>query len=273
MIEPIMGEAMDDDFADVPPDRSARGVARVLLVLLLLIVTGAGVWLLGFETGSGGSTLDDLATRGDAALVQPEAAPPLRPVADPNAGADGLASWAARVSVATGIPARAAQAYGQAEMVVRSRLPACHLSWNTLAGIGRVESNHGQFGGAQLREDGTESQPIIGVPLDGTPGVRDIPDTDHGVLDGDPVHDRAVGPMQFLPSTWRQYTDPGADPQNIDVAAVAAGRYLCAQGRDLATGPGWWSAVLSYNAPTEYGWSVFRSAESYAAASQPTTRP
>jgi membrane-bound lytic murein transglycosylase B len=78
--------------------------------------------------------------------------------------------------------------------------------------INQVESNHGQFGGARLRQDGTESQPITGVPLDRTDGVRDIPDADHGMLDGDSVHDRAVGPTQFLSSTWRQYTPAGALP-------------------------------------------------------------
>ena len=32
---------------------------------------------------------------------------------------------------------------------------------------------------------------------------------DGGELDGDPVYDRAVGPMQFLPSTFAAYGDGG----------------------------------------------------------------
>lgn len=43
-----------------------------------------------------------------------------------------LADWAGRVSAATGIPARAVQGYGYAELVLHSENPDCHLDWNTL---------------------------------------------------------------------------------------------------------------------------------------------
>ncbi len=33
----------------------------------------------------------------------------------------------------------------------------------------------------------------------------------------------------------------------MDDAALAAARYLCASGADLATGTGWSTAVFSYN--------------------------
>jgi membrane-bound lytic murein transglycosylase B len=162
-------------------------------------------------------------------------------------------------------------AYGNAELVLRETDPACHLSWATLAGIGRVESNHGRFGGAQLRDDGRPSKPIIGVPLDGSSGVKAIGDTDHGRYDGDPAVDRAVGPMQFIPSTWRKWgadanLDGVGDPQQIDDAALAAGRYLCAGGRDLSTPKGWWAAVFSYNNSVPYGQKVFGLADDYARA-------
>jgi membrane-bound lytic murein transglycosylase B len=134
------------------------------------------------------------------------------------------------------IPARALVAYGNAELVLRSVKPKCRLSWATLAGIGRIESHHGQYGGAVLGADGRPSKPIIGVPLGGSPGVKAIGDTDGGRLDGDPSTDRAVGPMQFIPSTWAKYASDGnedvADPRQIDDAAFAAARYLCANGRD-----------------------------------------
>ncbi len=54
---------------------------------------------------------------------------------------------------------------------------------------------------------------------------------------------RATGPLQFIPSTWERWGSDGdgdgvADPQDIDDAAYAAARYLCASGADLAHGPG-----------------------------------
>lgn len=69
--------------------------------------------------------------------------------------------------------------------------------------------------------------------------------------------------MQLLPETWYQYADPGTNPQNIDAAAIAAGRYLCADGRDLATTTGWWAAILAYNNSTAYANLVFHYANTY----------
>jgi len=183
-------------------------------------------------------------------------------------GSDSVAAWAAGVSGATGIPARALQGYGYAEIVLHSETPGCHLGWNTLAGIGMVESDHGRYGGAALTALGTESTPVIGPALDGSAGRRDLPATDHGLLTGDPVHDHAVGPMQMLPETWQQFADPGASPQNIDDAAIAAGRYLCADGRDLTTAGGWSAAILAYNHSAAYANLVFHYADAYANATR-----
>ncbi|HEY4023101.1 MAG TPA: murein transglycosylase [Pseudonocardiaceae bacterium] len=232
-------------------------VFRVLLVLLLAGVTIGAVWLLAVPTTLPAGPVDPSADV-VAVPVKPDTVAPGRAITDSD-----VTGWAAKMSASTGIPVRAVQAYGNAELVLRAAEPACHLSWNTLAGIGRVESDHGQYGGAQLSADGTETKPIIGVPLNGSGGVQNIPDTDHGTLDGDPVHDHAVGPMQFLPTTWREYADRGADPQSIDAAAVAAGRYLCADGRNLATARGWWAAILSYNDSVSYAQKVFGLANSY----------
>jgi membrane-bound lytic murein transglycosylase B len=255
----------DRGVAELPAGTPAgRVVLRVVLVSLLLCIGGGAVWLLGFPDSTPSQPVGPAADVSPAPVAVNSAAPGQSSSAS-DAGA--LTDWAARVSAATGIPARAVLAYGAAELSLRANAPRCHLAWNTLAGIGRIESDHGRYGGAVLRADGTESTRIIGVPLDGSPGVRNIPDTDHGVLDGDPVYDHAVGPMQFLPSTWRRYADPGADPQNIDAAAVAAGRYLCAGGRDMGTARDWWAGVLSYNDSVDYARKVFGLADSYARTS------
>jgi len=219
-----------------------------------------------------------------SAALQPQAAPSvLEPgsqspgsssqsvgTSSPSSGtaSDLLAAWAGEVAAATGIPARAVQGYGYAQLVLRSESPNCHLDWNTLAGIGMVESDHGRFGGATLGADGTETKAVIGPALDGSVGRRDLPAADRGRLTGDATHDHAVGPMQLLPETWYQYADPGASPQNIDAAAIAAGRYLCADARDLATPSGWWTAILAYNHSTSYANLVFHYADAYATGPQ-----
>jgi membrane-bound lytic murein transglycosylase B len=248
------------------------------LVALVLAAAGGGVWLLSTTSApaAGPVTTEIPALQVPAAPVQPGAvAPAMESVPQPQGatGTDPLTSWAGRVAAVTGVPARALQAYGNAELVLRSTTPGCRLSWATLAGIGRIESNHGQFGGAQLDKAGRPSKPIVGVPLDGSVGVQRIADTDGGRYDGDPTLDRAVGPMQFIPSTWAKWASDGngdgiGEPQQIDDAALAAARYLCVGGRDMGAPAGWWAGVLSYNNSVPYGQKVFGLADGYARAAQ-----
>ncbi|MFI5637027.1 lytic transglycosylase domain-containing protein [Streptomyces goshikiensis] len=155
---------------------------------------------------------------------------------------------------AQGIPATVLAAYRRAEQVVGRTDPGCGLRWQLLAAIGKVES--GQARGGQVDAAGTTLRPILGPVLDGN-GFANIRDTDRGAYDGDPVYDRAVGPMQFIPSTWAAWGqdadgDGRRDPNNVHDAALAAGRYLCAGSRDLRVGADLDRAVLSYNQSGEY---------------------
>jgi membrane-bound lytic murein transglycosylase B len=185
---------------------------------------------------------------------------------------DAVRDWATTLAEQTQIPSRSLVAYAEAELHVRASRPACRLSWATLAGVGRVESHHGRFNGSDVGADGVLSPPVLGVPLDGSPGVRAIPDTDRGALDGDRKWDRAVGAMQFLPETWARYGVRASgdgktpDPQNVDDAALTAAHYLCASGGNLSTAAGWWRAVLRYNSSVTYGQNVFSGADAYAKA-------
>jgi membrane-bound lytic murein transglycosylase B len=186
--------------------------------------------------------------------------------------ADALARWAAPVSAKSGIPVTAVQAYGYAELVVARTTPNCRLSWTTLAAIGKVESDHGSAK-ATLGADGQALPAIKGLPLDGQGGRMLIRDTDRGVLDGDPTYDRAMGPMQFIPTTWKEAAIDAdnngvTDPNDIDDAALAAANYLCNGGRNLSTSEDWWSAILSYNDVQRYAQDVFTYANDYGARSR-----
>ncbi|MFJ2433222.1 lytic murein transglycosylase [Streptomyces anulatus] len=157
-------------------------------------------------------------------------------------------------SAEAGIPASILAAYKQAEQTVATTDPSCRLPWQLLAAIGKVES--GQARGGRVDTNGTTTSPILGPALNGQ-GFALIKDTDGGAYDSDAVHDRAVGPMQFIPSTWASWGqdangDGRKDPNNIYDAALAAGRYLCANDRDLAIAADLDKAVLSYNRSTEY---------------------
>jgi hypothetical protein len=141
------------------------------------------------------------------------------------------------------------------------------LPWSVLAAIGKVESDHGRLGGARLQPDGTVTPRIIGVALDGSPGVARILDTDRGRYDGDTTYDRAVGPMQFIPGTWAAYGidasgNGTADPHNVADAIHSAARYLCANGASDPARIG--QAILAYNRSTDYRDRVLQTAAGYA---------
>ena len=96
-----------------------------------------------------------------------------------------------------------------------------------------------------------------------------IADTDQGVYDGNTAWDRAVGPMQFIPGTWKSFGADGngdgvRDPHNVFDAARAAGDYLCQGGADLRNPQGLVQAVLRYNHSMEYVSTVLRWMQSYS---------
>lgn len=179
--------------------------------------------------------------------------------------------WIAEVAARAEVPERAMAAYAGASVAVAEDFPDCNLAWNTLAAIGFVETIHGSWNGAALSDDGLVSPPILGIPLDGK-GTIAVRDTDDGLLDGDTTWDRAVGPMQFIPSTWEIYGRDGngdgtADPHHIDDASYSAAVYLCDVGGDLDDPERWIAAVNAYNPSVAYNNKVVEAANRYASTS------
>lgn len=176
-------------------------------------------------------------------------------------------AWLETTAARTRIPTRALAAYARAHLQVAAEQPGCRVAWNTIAALGGVESVHGSINGSVLGADGIPRPAIRGPALDGG-AFGAVHDTDGGALDGDARWDRAVGPLQFIPSTWQTWAadangDGSADPNQIDDAALAAGRYLCHSG-DLTQPGAWRRAVFSFNHSDAYVDDIAGLADAYA---------
>lgn len=242
-------------------------IVAAVLVAAALVTTAVLVFLAPRVPGMPGA---GPVVEQPAPAWAPPAEPPVA-AASPGVGIAGLvdADWLASTSGATGIPERALAAYAGAALAKAASMPECGLSWNTLAGIGATESDHGRHGGSAVRGDGTVEPPIYGVPLAGGEGVEHIPDSDGGELDGDTEFDRAVGPFQLIPQTWRNWhTDASGDgvedPHHIDDAAMATANYLCRVSIHIDTEAGWIAAVSGFNSPQSYRDTVATYAVLYA---------
>jgi hypothetical protein len=149
--------------------------------------------------------------------------------------------------------------------------PGCQLPWTLVAAIGRVESNHGRHGGNMLNGSGVAVPGIYGPRLDGISTAK-INDTDAGQFDNDSAFDRAVGPMQFIPGTWRAMGVDGdgdgvRNPQDIDDAAMSTAVYLCSGNTNLSNAADLNQAVLRYNHSQSYVDLVISISKAYAAGS------
>ncbi|MDN6490079.1 MAG: lytic murein transglycosylase [Yaniella sp.] len=210
---------------------------------------------------------------------EPTAPPPMvepEPAEDAAASTEDIpiaeladATWVEETAAEHAIPQRAMAAYAGAALRIAETRPECNLGWNTLAGVGSVETAHASIDESGLNAQGVAEPAIIGPVLDGSEGVMEVEDTDEGEYDDDKQWDRAVGPMQFLPETWETHAVDGnfdgeIDPQQIDDAVLTAGVYLCENAEDLTDDDEWVQAVTTYNQSLEYARDVAGIAESYA---------
>ncbi|WP_372512254.1 lytic transglycosylase domain-containing protein [Mycolicibacterium gadium] len=172
------------------------------------------------------------------------------------------------------IPAMALAAYRNAERMMAVADPGCGVSWNLLAGIGRIESMHAYGGATDAR--GTAVRPIYGPALDGTlPGNEIIVQNRSAER---VTYARAMGPMQFLPGTWSRYASDGdgdgkAEVQNLFDSTLAAARYLCSGDMNLRDQAHVMSAILRYNNSVAYARNVLGWAAAYATGVVPVDLP
>jgi membrane-bound lytic murein transglycosylase B len=196
-----------------------------------------------------GTTVPDQAIKAPASVSNPGEIAPGVPT--------GSAGQVVAGASANDIPSAALSAYQRAAQVIDSADQGCNVDWTLIAAIGRVESDHGRYGGNALDSNGVSRPGIYGIPLDGSNGTAKITDSDAGQYDNDSQLDRAVGPMQFIPSTWSVVGVDGdgdgkRNPQDIDDAALATAVYLCSGSEDLSTTKGQEAAVYRYNHSQEY---------------------
>ncbi|MFD9005996.1 lytic transglycosylase domain-containing protein [Streptomyces sp. NPDC059582] len=197
-------------------------------------------------------TADDGAATGNSPYYTD--LPPLKSPSPAPSASTGPSAGATTGPAEAGIPATVLDAYKKAAAELAVSKAGCNLPWELLAAIGKVES--GQARGGDVDANGTTLSPILGPKLNGD-GFAYIKDTDHGAYDGDSTVDRAVGPMQFIPSTWawagRDGNGDGVEnPNNVYDAALAAGHYLCRNGWDLSGQADLDRAILSYNNSQDY---------------------
>jgi membrane-bound lytic murein transglycosylase B len=234
------------------------GRAQKASALLPLAVLSAA-WTASLATASSGSgagtgTLPDgtripaQAVHAPASLTAPHGLTP---------GIHGNVNGVVATASASGIPAVALAAYQRAATVIDAADHSCHMPWQLVAAIGRVESDHGRTGGNVLTDQGIAKPGIFGPVLDGTHGTSLIRDTDAGRYDGDTRYDRAVGPMQFIPSTWAIVgvdadNDGQRNPQDVYDASLGSAVYLCSGSDDLSTDAGQRASVFRYNHSQRY---------------------
>ena len=167
-----------------------------------------------------------------------------------------------------GIPLATLDAYLRAEGTLLFERSGCGIQWWMLAGIGRVESNHGRYGGTQLGANGDTLPHIVGIPLDGAPGIAAIGDSDGGLLDDD---GRGTVPSGRCSSSRAR----GAGTRPTATGTAAPIRTTCttppsAPGATCAPRPATWRttrastrAYLSYNHSDAYAANVLYLAREY----------
>ncbi len=262
------GRGGSADTARSPRRRPRLWLPATGVVVLIVVAIAAGRFLVPAGGPEAGSAPPPTVDTG-APAETPSASPTLPPLpTGPPRPSDALSAWADTIAATTGVPDVAVQAYGYAQLLIARSDPTCHLSWTTIAAIGKAETGHGQPAGTNLDHTGRSTPLLVGPPLDGTHGRALVRDTDAGAFDGDATYDRMLGALHLSPTLWRTYAADGdddgiRDPNDIDDAAVAVATLLCAGADDLNRLSGWQTALARYRPGASYARTVFSVADQY----------
>ncbi len=229
--EPVV--VPEDTPAPTPPPRRRRAGIVVAAVVVIAAALVVAIQFAPKQETAENAAATAAPTPSVVPTVVPKATtpPPTQPKLPQASEFD---EWASKTSQWLDIPLRAMTGYAQATVTLTKEIPGCHLSWVTLAAVGKVTSDHGRAQGGQLGAAGVLSKPL------GTVEVRDFYNKVVSTAN-------AAGPMQLSPAIWGKYQTSASggtpDVQNIDDAALSTGRALCADGHDLSQGQTWWDSV------------------------------
>ena len=191
---------------------------------------------------------------------------------DPIGGAAGTpiagTIEAAQLAEIGGMSIEAATAYIEGAKRAQELVPGCAVDPLFLAGFGKIESGHGTANGASIQPDGMVLPKILGPSLDGsgvggnTTAISNKLPADKRFLYGvNGAYDQAVGPMQFLGSTFGGLQPPpdfDGDPSTIPTphsyydATLGAAILLCNAGNGLQDEASMRTAAFSYNRSSSY---------------------
>jgi hypothetical protein len=159
---------------------------------------------------------------------------PADPAAISPADLNTEAAGVAQGLISTGVPQNVAVSIEKGFSRLRSDHPECKIDGAMLAAVASNES-HGWWD--RVKDDGIMRPPLYGVSLDGsgkggnrTPHINKLSQADKDRFGVTGRYIKAVGPTQFLPSTWINVEkEHGAqlDPQSMIDSTLATGLYLC----------------------------------------------
>lgn len=200
-----------------------------------------------------------LGTTGCADRLEP-------PVPERHPQIESMTEWAQTRAKPYGIPQRQLEAYAYAAHKV-GKDSGCAIGWPTIAALGSVLSNHGRARGATVAPDGVTTVKLRGLTA-AAGGKKQVTDTDAGEIDGDSKRDVPVGPMQIMPSRWKESgtaVEPGAmaNPDSIDDAALTTALMLCNSG-DVSSPDGWAEAIAKINPSKKFLKTVHAKAKEYS---------
>jgi hypothetical protein len=142
------------------------------------------------------------------------------------------------------IPAAALSAYRKAEKIMATADPGCGLSWNLLAGIGRLESTRAT----------TEPSAVQAVSA------------------------RTPAPKKMPSATWLRFAADGdgdgrSDAQNPFDATLATAKHLCSTGMNFRNQAQALTALMRYNDSMPFARNVLGWAAAYATGTAPLNLP